>query len=89
MWSLEVGGSSPNLEPIATFLREMGFEGHLEQRGSLVVIHLGMAHRARLLSDSQLRIRLIQLAQSAGFFKVALGIDKVKENVILYSYKVV
>jgi len=67
----------------------MGFEGHLEQRGSLVVIHLGMAHRARLLSDSQLRIRLIQLAQSAGFFKVALGIDKVKENVILYSYKVV
>ena len=63
------------LEPLTEWLTQAGFPGaEFETQRDLLVVKLDPSSRSRLLSDSDLRSRLVAQARSLGFSRLALDL---------------
>ena len=66
-------GDTAAQHSLMRWLAEEGFpEADLEVQGDVLILKLKVPHRARLLSDIDLRRRLVAEAQAAGFTRVTL-----------------
>ncbi len=66
-------GDTAAQHQLLRWLAGEGFpEADLEVEGDLLILRIGFSQRARLLSDIDLRQRLVAEAKAAGFTRVAL-----------------